>query len=83
MSTTDQLSTYSELAEVIDSLPLLVRERRRQMRLSVRAAAAEVGVAPSTLSRVENGAGYDSGSLTAILRWLDSTTPDAPKGGED
>lgn len=85
MSAPDRLTTYGELAEVIEALPLLARERRRQKRQSVRAAAAEIGMSFSTLSRLENGADLNSDSLAAVLRWLDApeTTPDAPKGGED
>jgi transcriptional regulator with XRE-family HTH domain len=72
MSAADQLTTYGELAEVIDNLPLLVRERRRQMRLSLRAAAVEVGVSAATLSRLENRhGGLDAGSFGAVLWWLD------------
>lgn len=48
-------SSYSDLAAVIESLPLLVREARRARGLSVRAAAAQVGCSFSTISRFENG----------------------------
>jgi transcriptional regulator with XRE-family HTH domain len=76
----DLLTTYGELAQVIDSLGLIVRERRRQSRLSVRGAAAEIGVSFSKVSRLENGSDLDGKSLAAILRWLDGpeTAPDAP-----
>jgi transcriptional regulator with XRE-family HTH domain len=79
MSTADQLTTYGELAEVIDNLPLLVRERRRQMRLSVRSAAAQIGMSFSTVSRLENGADLNGENLAAILRWLDA--PESLAGG--
>jgi transcriptional regulator with XRE-family HTH domain len=71
VSAKDQLTTYGELAQVIDNLPLLVRERRRHHRLSMRAAAAQIGVSNSTVLRLEDGNDVDSGTLAAVLRWLD------------
>jgi transcriptional regulator with XRE-family HTH domain len=71
VSNADQLSTYAELADVLANLPLIVRERRRQRRLSVRAAGAEIGISFSTISRLENGDDMNESSLAAVLRWLD------------
>jgi DNA-binding transcriptional regulator YiaG len=48
-------TSYEELADVLDNLPLLVREARRRRGLSVRATAKELGTSPSTVSRFENG----------------------------
>lgn len=67
----DQLTTYTELAEVIENLPLLVRETRRSRGLSGRAAAKQAGMNFTTLSRVEHGEDMRASSLQAILRWLD------------
>lgn len=67
-----RLSTYAELAEVLDSLPLLLRERRRKDRLSVRAAAEQSGCSFMTFSRWERGdMGRSVALVQAALRWLD------------
>jgi transcriptional regulator with XRE-family HTH domain len=67
----EQLTPYAELAEVLANLPLIVRERRRQRRLSIRTAGAEIGISFSTISRLENGEDMNESSLAAVLRWLD------------
>ena len=67
-----ELSTYTELAEVIQHLGLIVREQRRRQRQSLRAAAAEIGVNLSSLARIEQGREYHSVHLLPILRWLDT-----------
>lgn len=61
---------YSELIEILAGLPLLVRETRRRLGLSQRAAAKEAGVLLSTISRCENGFGLHSESVMALLRWV-------------
>jgi hypothetical protein len=65
------LAPYAELAYVLDRLPLLLREARRSRRLPLRVAAGEVGVAMSTLHRIENGEDCELSSALAVLRWLD------------
>lgn len=67
-------SSYSDLAAVIEALPLLVREARRARGLSVRAAAAQVGCSFSTISRFENGDDVNLSNAAALLRWLDQRT---------
>lgn len=47
------LTPYEELAQILDNLPLLVREARRRKRHSLRAAAADMGVPFATLHRLE------------------------------
>jgi ribosome-binding protein aMBF1 (putative translation factor) len=69
---------YAELADLIGSLPLLIREARRARQLSLRAAARELGVSFSTISRMENGEDCALSNAVAVLRWLDQ----AP-GGTD
>lgn len=66
-----ELASYGEMAQTIVDLPSLVREKRRRRRLSLRAAGDEVGVAASTLSRLEAGEDVAQGVLLALLRWLD------------
>jgi len=67
---------YAELADVLDNLPLLVRETRRSRRLSQRAAAADIGCAFSTISRVENAEDCVLSNAIAMLRWMDGGTRD-------
>lgn len=69
----DRLTTYSELADVIDNLPLLVREARRARGLSQRAAADQIGVAFSTVSRSEAGFDTRGSNLRRLLLWLDQS----------
>jgi DNA-binding XRE family transcriptional regulator len=65
------MTSYDELAQLLDQLPFLVRETRRRRGLTQRAAADEIGCGFSTISRLEAG-GADC-SLTnaiALLRWI-------------
>jgi DNA-binding XRE family transcriptional regulator len=71
MSDLEHPTTYGELADILVKLPVLVRETRRQRRLSQRAAAAQIGIAPSTVCRFEQGAGLDLDNVIAILHWFD------------
>lgn len=67
----DRLTPYSELADVIGQLPLLLREARRARGLSQRAAAAQLGCSFATVSRVEAGEDCVLSNAVAVLRWLD------------
>lgn len=53
----------------LDQLGELVAEKRGP--LGLRATAAEIGISPATLSRVEQGHLPDLGNFTRICRWLD------------
>jgi ribosome-binding protein aMBF1 (putative translation factor) len=64
------LTPYAELAEVIASLPLLLREARRARGLSLRAAARELGLSFSTVDRIERGEDCALSNATTVLRWL-------------
>ena len=75
-----RLTTYTELAQIVDSLPLICRETRRARGLSLRAVANETGIALTTIMRFENGEGSTLTTLTAIMRWLDAAT--TPEGGQ-
>lgn len=74
----DLPTPYAELADVIASLPLLLRETRRARRLSLRAAAKELGMSFSTVTRIEGGEDCALSNAVAVLRWLDQL----PIGGE-
>ncbi|MEU1736485.1 helix-turn-helix transcriptional regulator [Streptosporangium sp. NPDC020145] len=69
---TDEPTSYSELAEVLTELPLLVRETRRARRLNQSRAAEQIGVSIATISRIEAGEGLHVASVLPILRWLDT-----------
>lgn len=51
-----------------DQVGDLLRKRRGSMGL--RAAAREIGISPTTLSRIENGHIPDLGTLEKICAWL-------------
>lgn len=53
----------------LDQLGELVAEKRGP--LGLRATAAEIGLSPATLSRVEQGHLPDLANFTKICRWLD------------
>jgi transcriptional regulator with XRE-family HTH domain len=74
---TGTLTPYAELAEVIAALPLLLREARRARGLSLRAAAGEIGMSFSTVTRIEAGADYTLSNATAVLEWLDQRPADS------
>lgn len=52
----------------LSEIGALIRERRGAQ--GVRAAAAEVGISPATLSRVENGKQPDLETFEKLCRWL-------------
>ena len=70
MSRGEQLTPYSEMADVLSSLALLLREARRARGLSMRAAAKEIGVSFSTVHRIENGDDCVLSNAVAVFRWL-------------
>lgn len=67
---TGELTTYGELADILANLPLLLREARRHRRLSTRAAATEIGIGFSTISRIEAGEGCALATAITVVRWL-------------
>lgn len=52
----------------IEELAGLILKKRGSM--GIRAAAAEIGISPTTLSRVENGHIPDMQTLTKLCAWL-------------
>lgn len=68
---TGQQTTYRDLAQVIEALPLLIREARRARGLSVRAAATQIGCSFSTVVRFENGEDCMLSNARMMLVWLD------------
>lgn len=70
------LSSYDDLASVLANIPLLLRETRRQRRLSARATAQQVGCAVTTITRIEQGADCALSNAMAILRWMHTPPTD-------
>lgn len=60
------------LADELADLPRLLSEARAARGLSLRAAAAEIGISFSTISRTESGGDLVMSSALAIVRWLRS-----------
>jgi transcriptional regulator with XRE-family HTH domain len=60
-----------------------LRARRRERALSLRDAAAEIGISAATLSRVERGDYLpERDNLFTLLRWLGVATPASPAPAE-
>lgn len=70
MSESSGLTAYAELADVLEALPLLVREARRARELSIRSAGEQIGMDASTLWRIEQGASANTVTVAKVLRWL-------------
>lgn len=74
-STEGDLSSYDEIVAVLDALPILVREKRRRDRMSLRAAGDAAGVGFNTLARIEGGEKHCSlPNAISVLRWLGATS---------
>jgi hypothetical protein len=71
--TTDvALTSYAELAEVLDHLPMLLREACRARGITHPAAAKQIGIAQSTVSRLISRSGdVNLENTIQILSWLD------------
>lgn len=63
---------YAELLQVLDNLPLIVRETRRRKGLSLRAAQAESGVDQGTILSAERGGNLTVANVRALLQWVAS-----------
>lgn len=64
------LSSYDELIDVIENLPVLVRETRRREGLSLRSASEICEVGFNTITRFENGDVVHSENLIRLLRFV-------------
>jgi len=64
-------TTFAEMVDVLDSMPVILLNARRARGLSMRDVAQRLGLSLSTVSRVEAGAEFSSTSLKAILLWLE------------
>jgi len=59
-----------ELIDSLVNLPSLLRRTRKARRLSVRAAARDMGISFATVSRVEDGRDYMVSTALVVLRWV-------------
>lgn len=70
MSRRQRLASYAELGELLEALPVAVRERRRSLGLSLREAGEVLGMSASTLARIEAGEDFNVRALPVLLAWL-------------
>uniref|UniRef100_UPI003F496DC3 helix-turn-helix domain-containing protein n=1 Tax=Nonomuraea sp. CA-251285 TaxID=3240002 RepID=UPI003F496DC3 len=76
------MAAYRELADIIDTLPLLLMQERRVRGMTMTAAADQIGLSHATVSRIETGGGFHADSAAAVLRWLGSPPADGSPGRE-
>ena len=67
-----KVKTEAHITKYIEGLPAHEKLIRQTRGLGLRAAAKEIGISFSTLSRFENGIDCNMSSVLAILRWLGS-----------
>lgn len=62
----------------------IIKAKRQESGLGLRAAAEESGISASTLSRLERGIGAapDAGTMRKLSIWLDASVDDLLFGGE-
>lgn len=72
---TTDAATVTDLravADLLDGLPTLCRDRRRMLGIGLHVAAAEMDMSGSTLNRFETGQrGAYVETVSKVLRWLD------------
>lgn len=64
------LSTYDELINILDNLPLLVKEKRRRLGISQRELGRIINIAYSTISRFEGGEQMHITTIRPLLEWI-------------
>lgn len=62
--------SYAETAETLERLPELVYDRRTRCGLTIREAAAQIGISHPCLYRMERGLHCQAWSALLALRWL-------------
>jgi ribosome-binding protein aMBF1 (putative translation factor) len=63
------------VVQVLESLPTLVAEKRRRDGLSLRQAAAHMGMSFSTVQRCEAGQDLALSNVVLFLQWLGGVEP--------
>lgn len=75
------LTSYHELVEVLENLPLLLRHTRRAAdNMSVHAVGDKIGVDGSLISRFERGGNIRSSALIALVRFIGGLPPAQSNG---
>lgn len=77
---------YTDVAAALTDLPALVTRWRAARGLTLRETAAEMGVAPSTILRIESGKNVSLSNAATMLRWLNTgpmTSQSAPSEGAE
>jgi DNA-binding XRE family transcriptional regulator len=76
----NELTGWADIADTLTQLPVIIRAHRRTRNLSLRQAARQVGVAASSIARIEAGDDLpNADTLIKLIRWLDGqTAPDNP-----
>jgi len=75
----ERLVSFTEIARVLEDLPVIVRSVRRARRLSLREMADQSGVSFNTITRLEHGAACSIRSAAALLLWLDEAPAPVPE----
>ena len=70
MTRHDKRMTPAEARVRLEQLPSMLRAERERRGLSMRAAALEMQLTPSTMTRVEGGQWPDLAGFLAIVAWL-------------
>ena len=67
----ERLSTYAEVIALLEALPVLCREKRRRLGMSLRGASEASGVSFNAIKRIEDGTSDPAWtSAVALLRWI-------------
>lgn len=66
----DQINGLANAADILANLGSILRAVREREGQSQRAAAKEIGVSFSTVSRAEAGATVDGVNAAKIMRWI-------------
>jgi transcriptional regulator with XRE-family HTH domain len=61
---------YAELLDILNALPVLVRETRRRKEQTLREAGDEVGVSAATMMRWERQLPEQADIVIRLLRWV-------------
>lgn len=67
--------SFTEVADILENLSTLFGVARDRRHLSIRAAAEQLDVAPSTVARLESGAEPSLGFAVRVLEWLEEDCP--------
>ena len=67
----------------VEKLAAAVETVRRHRGISSRAVAAEIGVSPSTMTRLSQGQRPDADALVSLLAWLNAEIRTYTREGEE